>query len=240
MKIGFWTEFDDLYTVQDQIELAALLKTSPDKLSYDAKHKILYAVILVDSVLEQKKGELTQKQVRARDALKIVTRQTNALLRALSDLDPDTRDLLLRRAILKFGFDDHHYHVLRQASDMPESILEPSSRWKEKFYSMWLMHLSEIETTVSTILEDLARSGPPVNEDRLIAIRDLIDVWKAHTKAEPTLSYNNRTRQTTGSVLVFCEIVLRPVFKANKTSINLERAVRDELYGRDRSRKRRQ
>jgi hypothetical protein len=235
MEIGFWTEFEELYTVQEQIELTALLGTSPDHLSYSVKEKIVYVACTVDSMLRQKDGEVNRKQIR--EALKVIEKRTRALLQALNDLDPDTRDVFQKKAILKFGFE---HHILALAPRGFENICCPSDQWKESCYSAWLMHLNEIEITASAALEDFRKSGPPINENRLSAIRDLIQVWKANTKVEPTLSYNTRTRQTTGPFLQFCEIVLRPVFKANKTRINLERAVRDELYGRDRARKRRQ
>jgi hypothetical protein len=228
----FSNEFNEYFAAQDQIEFTALLGTSPDQLSDDAKSMIASAAFRIHFMLQQPRPEGDQRKVSSRKALKVLENHTQALLRVMSELDPDTQELLQEEALWKFG----PYLNYIDGQENSNREFHPD-RIKRRRYSVWLAHLKQIELTAGTLLERFGRRGPPAKEERLTAIRMLIQVWKDHIKVDPTLSYNRRTRQTTGPFLQFCEIVLRRVFEENKQSINLERAVRDELYGRVRAKK---
>ncbi|MBQ0820243.1 hypothetical protein KBI52_08475 [Microvirga sp. HBU67558] len=221
-EINISEEYDKVFTVVERRKLADLLKAPINRLSDDFKYDIVHFAWLAEMTFRSNDNGPTRKQTR--ESLKDIEKRTQALLTALSDLDLTSRRALQEEAIRQFG----PYIIAIEDSNAPEFY----SDYGKRRYFAWIVHLKQIHSSANRTSERFRKSGPSANADRQWTVNELLKIWRTYAKQEPKLSYNRRTRRTTGPFLEFCEIASGPAVKAGGKAINLERAIRDELYGR--------
>jgi hypothetical protein len=155
-------------------------------------------------------------------AIAAVARPLAALRTALSKVDPDTRKLLLAAA---------------ERDPWDQDAEPPSDGWPDGLGGLRVGRaLDSVESLarwVPLVKEAIGKSkgGRPKQEAIQQAINDLHEIWTRFVGREPTLSYNRRTKRTSGPFLNFCQAALAPLFKKRGVRADLKRPIRRALYG---------
>jgi hypothetical protein len=135
----------------------------------------------------------------------------------LRGLDPDTR-----RAIA----DEAHW-------ELPNPQREPHFVDGEMRLAAAERELERLDRWVSRAEARLkpGKPGRPLRQSVHNAVERLRDAWTTANGSDPTLS-SPQSKRSTGALLAFVRAVLVPALRAHGIDdMDLERAVRDELYG---------